>query len=87
VLAYLELRFVDLFAKAGVSSRERDARTLHDPSTPVAVVEASDEDFAWGAGIEARIRKIGVRLEYERFDGVSDDELDALSLSVTWTFD
>ena len=58
-----------------------------DTRTDLATVESSDEDLAVGAGVEVRLRSAGLRLEYERFNDVGDDDLEALSLSVTWTFD
>jgi opacity protein-like surface antigen len=86
-VGYLDLPFVDLFAKAGVSSAELDTRTLFNVPVPATAVASSEQGLAWGAGVEARVRSVGVRLEYERFDDVAADDLDALSLSLVWTFD
>jgi hypothetical protein len=76
------LPFLDLFAKAGVSTLQFDGRLLFDTQRRVLTEQESDEGLAWGGGFEARLRSAGVRVEYERFA-----DLDALSLSLTWTFD
>jgi hypothetical protein len=86
-VGYVDLPFLDLFAKAGVSSWDLDGRLVFDTRGPAVTEDASEEDFAWGAGFEARLRSVGIRVEYERFTDVTDDELDALSVSFTWTFD
>lgn len=41
--------------------------------------------FAYGAGTQARLSAIGIRLEYERI-GASGGDPDLLSLGVTWSF-
>jgi hypothetical protein len=41
--------------------------------------------FAYGAGMQARLSAIGIRLEYDRI-GASGDDPDLLSLGVTWSF-
>jgi opacity protein-like surface antigen len=79
-VGYLALPVVDLFAKAGVSSWQVDARSNG------INVDADDFDFAWGVGVQARIWSIGARLEYEQFPIVDDEKLDTISLSFTYTF-
>ncbi len=41
--------------------------------------------FAYGAGMQARLSAIGIRLEYERIRA-SEGDPDLLSLGVTWSF-
>jgi Outer membrane protein beta-barrel domain len=41
--------------------------------------------FAYGAGLQARLSAIGIRLEYERI-GASGGDPDLLSLGVSWSF-
>ena len=79
-VGYLALPVVDLFAKAGATSWQVDAR-----SNGLSVDE-DDLDFAWGVGVQARIWSLGARLEYEQFPIVDDEKLDTISLSFTYTF-
>jgi hypothetical protein len=81
-VGYVDLPFLDLFAKAGVSTLQVDGRLLFDTQNRALTEQESDEGLAWGGGFEARLRSVGVRVEYERFA-----DLDALSLNLTWTFD
>lgn len=73
---------VDLFAKAGVVYTEVEAGggdfEFDDEST----------ELAYGAGAQARLGSLAVRLEYEKFEVGTDviDDLDLLSLGLTWTF-
>jgi hypothetical protein len=83
-VGYLALPFVDLFLKAGLNSWSVDGRST--PVFPDFRISESGSDFAWGAGVQARLGSLGARLEYERFDIVKDQQLDTVSLSVTWTF-
>lgn len=46
----------------------------------------SGADLAWGAGAQAYLGSLAVRLEYERFEVDSADRLDLWSLGVTYTF-
>ena len=79
-VGYIDFPLIDLFAKAGATSWQVDAR-----SNGVSVDE-DDLDFAWGVGIQARIWSLGARLEYEQFPIVDDEKLDTISLSFTYTF-
>jgi hypothetical protein len=79
-VGYVALPVVDLFAKAGATSWQVDARANG------VSVDDDDFDFAWGVGIQARIWSLGARLEYEQFPIVDDEKLDTISLSFTYTF-
>ena len=79
-VGYLDFPLIDLFAKAGATSWQVDA------ITGGANVDDDDFDFAWGVGIQARFWSLGARLEYEQFPIVGDEELDTISLSLTYTF-
>ena len=79
-VGYLALPVVDLFAKAGATAWQVDARSNG------LSVDDDDLDFAWGVGIQARIWSLGARLEYEQFPIVDDEKLDTISLSFTYTF-
>ena len=79
-MGYLSAPFVDVFAKVGAIRWDADA------SVGGIDVSESGTDFAWGAGVQARLGSLGGRLEYERFEVDGTDEVAMLSLSVTWTF-
>lgn len=79
-VGYVDFPFIDLFAKAGATSWQVDARSGGID------VDDDDLDFAWGAGIQARFWSFGARLEYEQFPIVGDEKLDTISLSLTYTF-
>ncbi|MCC6170899.1 MAG: porin family protein [Gammaproteobacteria bacterium] len=82
-VGFLPLPFVDLYAKAGVARWEADART-----TGISLDDLDDSgtEFAYGAGIQARLGSLAARLEYERFDIADTDGAELISLGVTWTF-
>jgi hypothetical protein len=82
-VGYLPLPLLDLYAKAGVARWEADAR-----STGVALgsLDDSGTEFAYGAGIQARLGSLAARLEYERFDVSNTDGAELVTLGVTWTF-
>lgn len=82
-VGYLPLPLVDLYAKAGVARWEANAR-----ATGVALgsLDDSGTEFAYGAGVQARLGSLAARLEYERFDVADSDGAELLTLGVTWTF-
>ena len=47
---------------------------------------ADGTDFTYGAGAQFRVGSLGIRAEYEVFDISDADNVDLLSLGVTWTF-
>lgn len=79
-VGFLSAPFVDVFAKAGAMRWDADAR--------VAGLSFSESgtDFAWGAGVQARLGSLAGRLEYERFEVDGTDEVAMITLGVTWTF-
>lgn len=79
----LPLPFVDLYAKAGVARWETDVRAT---GLGTASRDDSGTEFAWGAGVQARLGSLAARLEYERFDVAGTDGAKLLSLGLTWTF-
>jgi hypothetical protein len=82
-VGYLPLPFVDLYAKAGVARWEANAR-----STGIALASLDDSgtEFAYGAGVQARLGSLAARLEYERFDVGNTDGAELVTLGLTWTF-
>jgi Outer membrane protein beta-barrel domain len=95
VYAPIPIPILDVYAKAGVARLQTSVdaagafgcwspRTC--PAYPVAVHrDRTDASFAYGAGIQAKLSAIGIRLEYERIS-VSGGDPDLLSIGVTWTF-
>ncbi len=79
------LPFVDLYAKAGLIRWDAKASVS---SVTSLFNHHSDNgtDFAYGAGVQARLGSLGGRLEYERFNIPNTDKVAALSLAITWTF-
>lgn len=82
-VGYLPLPLVDLYAKAGVARWEANARAT---GIALASVDDSGTEFAYGAGVQARLGSLAARLEYERFDVDDTDGAELLTLGVTWTF-
>lgn len=82
----LPLPLVDLYAKAGVARWESTARTTGISLGSLGSLDDSGTEFAYGAGIQARLGSLAARLEYERFGVADTDGADLISLGVTWTF-
>ncbi len=80
-VGFLPLPLVDLFAKVGVISWDSSISV-----DGVDLVDDSGEDLAYGVGAQARFGSIAVRAEYEIFDIEDTDDVNLLSLGVTWTF-
>lgn len=82
-VGFLPLPLVDLYAKAGVARWESNART-----TGISLDDLDDSgtEFAYGAGVQARLGSLAARLEYERFDIADTDGAELISLGLTWTF-
>jgi hypothetical protein len=51
-------------------------------------LSASDDgtDLTYGVGAQFRVWSLGIRAEYEIFDIDGPDNVDLISLGVTWTF-
>lgn len=72
---------VDIFAKAGVIAWDQDF-------SAAGLGSGSDdgEDLAYGIGVGVGFGSFGARLEYERFEIQDTDNVDMISLGLTWTF-
>jgi opacity protein-like surface antigen len=82
-VGYLDFPLIDLFAKAGLTSWKVKGSA---PGLPGGFsVSEDDTDFAWGAGVQAHLRSLAARLEYENFKLSNDEKLGMVSLSVMWT--
>ena len=67
---------VDLFAKAGLITWDTNVSGLDEDGT----------DFAYGVGAQFRIWSLSLRAEYEKFEVDQIDDLNLLSVGVTFTF-
>jgi Outer membrane protein beta-barrel domain len=67
---------VDLFAKVGLLSWDSRIVGFNEDGT----------DLAYGVGAQFRLLGLGVRAEYEIFDVEDIDDLNMISIGVTYTF-
>jgi Outer membrane protein beta-barrel domain len=67
---------VDLFAKVGLLSWDSRIVGFNEDGT----------DLAYGVGAQLRLLGLGVRAEYEIFDVDDVDDLNMISIGVTYTF-
>jgi hypothetical protein len=81
VLLFSPVPLFDLYAKAGVISWDAKATAEN-----IGSVDDSGTDFAWGAGAQFRLGSLAIRGEYEKFEVGDIDDVNMLSLGVTWTF-
>jgi hypothetical protein len=82
-VGFLPIGPVDLFAKGGLVRWESNATA----TGPLGFrFDDKGTEFGWGVGAQARLGSLGGRLEYEHFDVDHTDGVEALSLSVFWTF-
>lgn len=79
-VGFVPLGPVDLFAKAGAVYTEVE--------TGAGSFRVDDDsvEFAYGAGVQVRFLSLAARLEYEKFEIDLIDDLDLLSLGITYTF-
>jgi hypothetical protein len=82
VVGFLPFGPVDAFAKAGMINL--DATVGLDGVGDV--FSEDSRDFAYGVGVQFRLLSLGVRAEYEVFDVDRVDDLNMLSIGVTYTF-
>ena len=79
-VGFLPVGPVDLFAKAGVA----DANASLD--SPIGRFETDGTKFAYGVGVQLRFLSLSARLEYEEFDVDDVENLNMLTLGLTYTF-
>ena len=93
--APVPVHFLDVYAKAGVARLETatDATGAFGCWTPLQCAvypvtvrrDQTGARFAYGAGVQARLSAIGVRLEYERISS-ADGNPDLVSIGLSWNF-
>lgn len=73
---------VDIFGKIGLINFDTEVA-----ARGVGTFRTDDgTDMAYGAGVQFRFLSLGVRAEYEVFDVDGVDDLNMLSIGVTYTF-
>lgn len=75
-VGFLPVGPVDLFAKGGLISWDSKIAGFGEDGT----------DLAYGAGVQFRLLGLSLRAEYEIFDAGGVDDLNMLSIGVTYTF-
>lgn len=79
-VGFLPVGPVDLFARVGAIDWDAEL------SGGGARAEGDGTDLAYGIGAQFRVWSLSLRAEYERFDVEDLDDVDMVSLGVTWTF-
>ncbi len=79
-VGFLPVGPVDLFLKAGVADSDASL------DSPGGSFDTDGTKFAYGAGVQLRFLSLSARLEYEEFDVDDVDNLNMVSLSLTYTF-
>jgi opacity protein-like surface antigen len=85
-IGYLSAPFVDIFGKIGVIRWDSDSAVTGGVGNLNFSASDSGTDFAYGAGVQARLGSLAARLEYERFEVDDTDEVAMITLGVTYTF-
>jgi hypothetical protein len=81
-IGFLAVGPVDVFAKGGAITWDASV------TSPDLNLSADDDgtDLAFGVGAQFRVWSLSLRAEYEIFDIGSADDVNLLSVGVTWTF-
>jgi hypothetical protein len=81
-VGFVPLGPVDLFARVGAINWDADLEA------PGLGISGSDDgtDLAYGLGAQFRVWSLSLRAEYERFDISDAENVDLVSVGVTWTF-
>lgn len=81
-VGFLPVGPVDLFARVGAIDWSADV------SSPSVDLRGSDDgtDLTYGIGAQFRVWSLSIRAEYEMYDISDADQVDLISVGVTWTF-
>lgn len=81
-VGFLPVGPVDLFARVGAINWNADL------AAPGLGISGSEDgtDLTYGLGAQFRVWSLSLRAEYEVFDISDADNVDLLSIGVTWTF-
>jgi hypothetical protein len=86
----LPLPYLDIYAKAGIERLHTSVAGFAACAPPALCIgqlniDQTQSDFAYGAGVQAKVEHLAFRAEYERTDS-SISHPNLLSFGVTWTF-
>jgi opacity protein-like surface antigen len=96
-VGYLPIPIIDVFGKAGVARLQTIAHGTATTLQPTGEVcnnssasclfdtDHTDTRFAYGAGVQVKLARLGVRAEYERITANGADP-SLLSVGLTYTF-
>ena len=81
-VGFLPVGPIDLFARVGAINWNGDLKA------PDLGLKGSDDgtDLTYGIGAQFRVWSLSLRAEYEKFDISDADNVDLVSVGVTWTF-
>lgn len=85
-LAFVGGPLIEVFGKIGLIAWDADTVLQGGISGIDVRDDDSGTDLAFGAGVQAQVASLAVRLEYENFDVSEADNVELWSLGVTWTF-
>jgi OmpA-OmpF porin, OOP family len=93
VIGLLPLRLVEVFGKAGIARWELDSFPGSPCVQPVLCLMLlvpprldSGSDVVYGAGAQLKLKRVAIRLEYEKFDIDDTDGAELYTLGFTRTF-
>jgi hypothetical protein len=81
VVGFLPLGPVDLFAKAGLVNSDTSIK-----GSVGETFKSDGTDFSYGAGVQFRLLSLSARVEYEIYDVDDVDDLNMISVGLTYTF-
>jgi hypothetical protein len=81
VVGFLPVGPVDVYAKGGLINADTSVVTAGSK-----VFNEKGTEFAYGVGAQFRLLSLSVRAEYERFNVSKVDDLNMVSIGVTYTF-
>jgi len=90
VIGLFPLPLVDLYGKAGIARWEMHETVVPGTTCPCTLIALpprtnSGSDVAYGVGAQVKLKRLAVRLEYERFDIDNTDGAELYTLGFTWT--
>jgi|SRR5579871_1793347 len=78
----LPVPWIDVFGKAGLARWTLGGQN----NSSLFALDDHGTDFAWGAGAQAHLGALGLRLEYEQFNTANTNGIRAASFDVMWHF-
>lgn len=79
-IGYLPIPIVDVYGKVGYANWKLR------PEISAADFKDNGSDFAFGGGLQLHWGSLAARVEYEKYQAKSADDLSLVSAGLTWTF-